>query len=662
MIPPPPSTVIRSRFRSIGERLPPEDDAPARAAKRFLSDDADADAGESPFRRALFAVPPFDASATLALEAQVAEQARRIGALERDRRWLAAEEERRAAERRADADRELKRADAALADADAWAQKVMRLEAAADDAARRMRAMQAAHRAEVDALHAGLLAHATDHAPPSLKDLEPPSQQDHKPPSQQDHKPQSQQDLGPPTLKDDDRVARLERHIRDQCAHIRTVEQANRALRSDVQRLAADAAAAQRERERADALALKAQRLEDAAQRAELAEDACAAWRRAFGPDATPAAVAHAADALQRRVADAEARAALAAAAQTAADDARAASALAAQTARDARASLADAQADALAARAAQARAEREAEFLRAALHAYDAEEAARMPDYSRAAALRITQLERLVDAQRAWLSPASGPADAQAAADAARDLEAARVADAVRDAEAARDAECARADAAERDAARLELLLAAGAAHNPRTTRVLQLTDNPAARDFAIRSERLAALAAENAALVERLRTLNVPADRSDQPDQPDQSHPLFHSIDNLRSENARLEAQLRDTATLLSRYKSELRHKFAKIRDVIYTVLGFRVDFLRSDAGGVRFTSTYAKDVDRSFIFVPDAKLGYATMHLTGGGSKPYIQALANDIRFWIQERGSIPGFMATVTLQSFDEKSQP
>ncbi|KAJ1999147.1 coiled-coil domain-containing protein mad1, partial [Coemansia sp. S85] len=207
------------------------------------------------------------------------------------------------------------------------------------------------------------------------------------------------------------------------------------------------------------------------------------------------------------------------------------------------------------------------------------------------------------------------------------------------------------RCEGLEKDVANMETLLGAGLGYNPKTTRILQLKENPASMDYAIRSERLEALAAENAALVDRLRTADLTEKEVDE-------GPLFHSIDNLRKDNASLSQQLEESGKLIKRYKKEWKRKANQLREVVYGVLGFRVDFLSS--GCVRFTSTYAQNLDHTFLFSHDPD-NPTLMKLVGGASKPYLQSLTNDIRFWVQERGSIPGFMATVTLYNFEAKPE-
>ncbi|KAJ1653699.1 coiled-coil domain-containing protein mad1, partial [Coemansia sp. RSA 25] len=354
-----------------------------------------------------------------------------------------------------------------------------------------------------------------------------------------------------------DRVAQLERDVAEQCAYIRAAEAQNHGLRADVRRLSTQAAQADAQREAAHALQAKVARLEAQlaaradgdAQLAQLLEER-RVWAAALAT--SPVAAAHAADAQRRAIAGLEAQAAER---QAALDDAaaqlesaRQREASAAAQAAEQAARVARLEEERVGLRAQLQRAACEADFLRAQLASYDAEDARLMASYDEPKAARIRQLELFVDQQRAWLRGE--------ARDALPDL--APLLQGARD-----DAEHARAelrvarercDALERDAARLEHQLGAGLGFNPRTTRILQLRDNPAARDYAIRSERLDALAAENAALVDRMRALSSStaeaakdASKNDNKDASKDDSPLFCTIDNLRKDNDALATQLR-------------------------------------------------------------------------------------------------------------------
>ncbi|KAJ2911068.1 coiled-coil domain-containing protein mad1 [Coemansia aciculifera] len=449
-----------------------------------------------------------------------------------------------------------------------------------------------------------------------------------------------------PVVVDSSRVAALERDVAEQCAYIRAAEAQNRELRSEVRRLTGVATQSSTFREASQALQAKVQRLE-----AQLADNASrdalldqlqqerALWTQVFS-SSSPVVAAQTADAQRRTIAVLERSAAERqerlddAVAQL--DDARA------QLARVRRESE-ESWAGLRAAEAALERAQTEADFLRAQLASYDAEDERLKPaggPFDAAKSERIRRLELFVDQQRQWMR----------AGEAAGEIpDVAPLLAGLREELAAASERCQRL---EREAARLDHVIGSGLGYDPRTTRVLQLADNPAARDFAIRSAQLEALAAENAQLVDRLRASSVAANEG----AGEERSPLFCTIDNLRKDNEALAAQLQESAKLMARYKKQWKRQSARLRDIVYAVLGFRVDFLAN--GHVRLTSAYAQDIDHNFMMSEDPS-NSALMRLVGGTNKQYLTSLNNDMRFWIQERGSIPGFMATVTLQNFEAK---
>lgn len=68
------------------------------------------------------------------------------------------------------------------------------------------------------------------------------------------------------------------------------------------------------------------------------------------------------------------------------------------------------------------------------------------------------------------------------------------------------------------------------------------------------------------------------------------------------------------------------------------------------------MRLKSMYSEADDHSFIFTSnDGDMGM--MKLAGGGNTEYMNSMQNQIRFWVNERDSIPAFLSSVTLELFD-----
>ncbi|KAJ1800021.1 coiled-coil domain-containing protein mad1 [Coemansia sp. RSA 2399] len=510
------------------------------------------------------------------------------------------------------------------------------------------------------------------------------------------------------TLPLRERAERLERDLREQCEYIKAVEQQNNQLRSKAQSLTDAAAKYERERELARSLQAKVDRLERRQEEYAEAEARVTAlqqerdqWNRVFQEtgDASKQANQHAPcspfaaaktmtsqkhriqmletklQSLQdARDSDDQQLQRIVSEAQTyKLECARLESILTAENTRIFKLDTS------------RQHAVREAEFLRSQLHSYDCEEASFMAgNYDHQKTARIEQLEKFIDEQRTWIASLESfggtPNAATSTSHSGLETVSASLLQGYRKDAETKQSELdglrdehqrliGRYDELEKEAARLEHQVGAGLGYDPRTTRILQLIDNPAAQDYAIRSEKLAAMSSENEALLERIRQLEKQQQQQlqhtslsstetgnldDGSADDTASSPFFHTIDNLRTENQSLTKQLEDSVKLISRYKREWKRKAAELRDVVYVILGYRVDFLTN--GSVRFTSTYAADVDQSFVFTSgDDNQGI--MQLTGGGSKTYLKSLTNDIRYWVQERGSIPGFMATITLQSFE-----
>ncbi|KAJ1662891.1 coiled-coil domain-containing protein mad1 [Coemansia sp. RSA 1646] len=667
------------------------------------------------------------------LEADMAAQTKRIEKLERDRKWLFEQEEQLAEQRRA-VERDMSAQRTAYeARIDEMAESARGLEQRLDDAHRAMRRLKADHADQVDDLHTRLTRaertaaerQATDkqqhgggspdvasmqYMVDSMRRKLRTKDQDIDELQRRLRTALSGNDANAHDNDDDDtaalplreRAVRLERDLREQCEYIKAVEQQNNQLRSKVQSLTDIAAKYERERELANSLQTKVDRLEQRQEEYAEAEARFTAlqqereqWDRVFRETGdtnkqtdqrapcSPFAAAKTMTSQKHRVQLLETKL------QSLQDARESGNQQLQQITDEAQAykhecarlesNLNAEKTKAFKLDASRQHAVREAEFLRTQLHSYDHEEASLMAgNYDRQKAIRIEQLERFIDEQRTWIASLESSVGTSSdtrntATDPPSGLEAvsASLLQGYReDAEAKQNEldglreEHQRLrgcyEELEKETARLEHQVGAGLGYNPRTTRILQLIDNPAAQDYAIRSEKLKAMSAENKALLERIRQLEkqqqTPLSSTDSSNLEDgtESSPFFHTIDNLRTENQSLTKQLEDSVKLISRYKKEWKRKAAELREVIYSILGYRVDFLTN--GSVRFTSTYAADVDQSFVFTSgDDNQG--AMRLTGGGSKTYLKGLRNDIRYWVQERGSIPGFMATITLQSFE-----
>ncbi|KAJ1658369.1 coiled-coil domain-containing protein mad1 [Dispira simplex] len=312
--------------------------------------------------------------------------------------------------------------------------------------------------------------------------------------------------------------------------------------------------------------------------------------------------------------------------------------------------------------------AQRETEFLREQLKSYDMEELSFADDgpHDRVKSQRIAELERLVQEYRDQvvrlndqLTQRPTPAETTGQLVVPHSIPVDQH-DINTSAQLAQDNEALRReqtrlqqllDKQERELTLLEHRVGLGD-YNPRTTRVLQLAENPTSRAYAIREATLQNLRLENEQLREQLTQQSKPqgADESGQtPSLPSQT------VQNLLTDHKSMQQQVEEKEKRMRRLKEGWRAKAQEMREAVYSLLGYRVDFLEN--GRVRLTSMYSEAADHSFIFT-SSQNDSGTLELVGGGNAGYVRSLDHLIKFWVVGRGSIPAFLATVTLELFDK----
>ncbi|ORX65084.1 hypothetical protein DL89DRAFT_287486 [Linderina pennispora] len=253
----------------------------------------------------------------------------------------------------------------------------------------------------------------------------------------------------------------------------------------------------------------------------------------------------------------------------------------------------------------------------------------------------RIKQLELFIDEQRVWISSLEGAAVLQGYRE---DVE--RKEQELLASRRSYDQLMERFEELEKEAARLEHQIGSGLGYNPRTTRLCDPLGRSSRRLWTENESLLAHIKKlTDTSSADKSESANDNEEDSGESEDPPSGSPFFQTIANLRTENQELAKQLENSVILMRRYKKELRKKVFELREAVYSIMGYRLDFLSN--GG-------------SFVFKSgDDNKG--DMKLYGGGNKEYLNSIMNDIRYWIQERGSIPGFLATVTLQNFETSQQ-
>ena len=193
---------------------------------------------------------------------------------------------------------------------------------------------------------------------------------------------------------------------------------------------------------------------------------------------------------------------------------------------------------------------------------------------------------------------------------------------------------------------------------YNVKTTRVLELKDNPVSQDFAIRTETLNSLKEENKLLLEQLKKSSLSTTSSNEEGLPKQT------VLNITKEKEQLEKELSDKDKRMLRLKNIFSDKAVEFREAIYSLLGYRVQFLPN--GRVRLNSAFMpgllnsstngdENVTPSVLFQSNAD-DKGTMKVEGGANGK-LEGVEDLMQFWVTERESIPCFMANLVLELWD-----
>ena len=176
--------------------------------------------------------------------------------------------------------------------------------------------------------------------------------------------------------------------------------------------------------------------------------------------------------------------------------------------------------------------------------------------------------------------------------------------------------------------------------------TRVLSLRSNPTSDFEAIKIADVKALRKENADLLLQL-----------------QGHTALNTVPL-----SALEASQRATLDAQTALSSEKKRndrlmkvwgaKSAEFRQLVISLLGWDVVFMKD--GKMRVTSFFYPsqgEDENSIVF--DGERG--TMKISGGPDSAFAVKIGDQIRFWVKERGSIPCFLAALTLEFYEEANR-
>ncbi|KAK1658227.1 spindle assembly checkpoint component MAD1 [Colletotrichum godetiae] len=177
--------------------------------------------------------------------------------------------------------------------------------------------------------------------------------------------------------------------------------------------------------------------------------------------------------------------------------------------------------------------------------------------------------------------------------------------------------------------------------------TRVLSLRSNPTSDYEAIKVAKLKALEQENADLLAQLNSNEnvdlVPRSQLDAADR---------LVEEARAETASAQKSAK-------RLKEVWSKKSLEFKEAIFSTLGWTVMFMPN--GKMRVESTFypsqTDEYENSIVF--DGEKG--TMKVGGGPRSAFARRIGDQIGFWVREKGCIPGFLAALTLEFYEEHSR-
>ncbi|RYP56240.1 hypothetical protein DL771_012027 [Monosporascus sp. 5C6A] len=191
-------------------------------------------------------------------------------------------------------------------------------------------------------------------------------------------------------------------------------------------------------------------------------------------------------------------------------------------------------------------------------------------------------------------------------------------------------------------------------AAETAAKTRVLSLRSNPTSDYEAVKRATLEALKKENQELLAQLEKearRRGPACRVIPASQLDAAR---REVEQARQETASAEKRAR-------RLKEVWALKSQEFKEAIFSTLGWTVTFIPN--GKMRVESLFypSKDPDgeheNSIVF--DGERG--TMKVSGGPQSPFARRISDQIQFWVRDKGCIPGFLAALTLEFYEEHAR-
>ncbi|KAI5848920.1 spindle assembly checkpoint component Mad1 [Tricharina praecox] len=171
---------------------------------------------------------------------------------------------------------------------------------------------------------------------------------------------------------------------------------------------------------------------------------------------------------------------------------------------------------------------------------------------------------------------------------------------------------------------------------------RILQLKDNPTAREQAVKVSQLKALQEENAALLAQIEG------RGEEVRMVPRA-----TLENVRAEIKAMEKVVAEKEKRMMRLKEIWSAKSLEFREAVFSLLGWKLDFMQN--GRVRVTHMFG-DESQSIEF--DGEKG--TMKVAGGPDSMFHKEIRNQCSFWMA-RQSIPCLLASILIEQYEKTTR-
>jgi mitotic spindle assembly checkpoint protein MAD1 len=185
-------------------------------------------------------------------------------------------------------------------------------------------------------------------------------------------------------------------------------------------------------------------------------------------------------------------------------------------------------------------------------------------------------------------------------------------------------------------------------AANKQSKTRILSLRSNPTSDFEAIKQTTLTALRQENSDLLTQLQSGTGSQNLKCVP---------VSTFEAAQRDVKDAEAQLASEKTRNDRLKKIWGAKSLEFRELVISLMGWDVVFMKN--GCMKVTSTFYPskgEEENSIEFNGDR----GTMKVSGGPQSKFAMRISEQVKFWVHERGSVPCFLAALTLEFFEEQN--